>query len=944
MKKQSQTILIALCVLFAQYTIKSQGQHSEVFEGNPGAYLLITSESLADSFQPLVDRRASQGFLGELITIEAIDSTYTGVDIQEKVRNCIKDHYDPCTPLFVALGGDESIVPVRYCLAGGVSADLYYADIDGGSWDLDEDGIYGEPNDVFVESIIPEAYFGRIPVREPYDVSAYIEKVIRYETVTPDNFSRSMLCIGGRELRSGNARPLDFRYHDPVCATEIKLTRDYLQLIQPYWQAAPLHLFFKTLTSWDESCCGDYLLTADNVIYRISQGYHFVIFHGHSGAYNWSLRAGVPFNWDHASRLVNHIPHILWSGGCSAARYDGEDDPTLSEAFIRNPHGGAVAVFGHARSVGPSPNRPALWCRIFQHRDPYLGQAFANALASKAPEAVEDNKRINRYMFTFLGDPAIKLRLDEEPGRKIQLFSPNGCEIIDPNDTDITIRWNAQGTDFSSDDMVKLEYSLDSGASWLSIPGAEALPYNSRAFTWQAAYSIPYGTNYRIRASLIDNPTISSESNKDFMITNLGLLSVKSVPYAVWISGTHPGDTNYTFSTIVGETVMLTAPATAGEYEFICWSDEGGRSLSHERTYEFTFEGDTTVIARYVQPHYYVNDEIPEQDFAAGDDLNDGLSPQTPKRHIQSILNSYPDIGWYVIIHISKGTYPENINLNAGNNGLMILGSGSENTIIDGQLNGSCLVLYHCDSCSIKGLTLSNGYAANGGGMFCQKSSPTVEDCKFVHNTSSNRGGGLYALNSTPKLVRCTFSHNSAKRGGGITNIGSDTILTNCILSCNSSQDQGGGIYNRGSNSTLINCTLSGNTAGGKRGIGSAIFNKDDSKSTLINCIVWDNPGSGIEGPIDAMYSNIQGAWSGQGNILVDPLFVAPDNGDYHLKSQAGRWDSNSQSWIQDDVTSLCIDAGDPNSPIDDEPSPNGNIINMGAYGGTAEASKSPAG
>ena len=42
-----------------------------------------------------------------------------------------------------------------------------------------------------------------------------------------------------------------------------------------------------------------------------------------------------------------------------------------------------------------------------------------------------------------------------------------------------------------------------------------------------------------------------------------------------------------------------------------------------------------------------------------------------------------------------------------------------------------------------------------------------------------------------------------------------------------------------------------------------------------------------------------------------------------------------------DDVTSLCIDAGDPNSPIGDEPFPNGGIINMGAYGGTGEASKS---
>ena len=73
----------------------------------------------------------------------------------------------------------------------------------------------------------------------------------------------------------------------------------------------------------------------------------------------------------------------------------------------------------------------------------------------------------------------------------------------------------------------------------------------------------------------------------------------------------------------------------------------------------------------------------------------------------------------------------------------------------------------------------------------------------------------------------------------------------------------------------------------------------------------------------------------------LDDFFGDSSNDDYHLKSQAGRWDPNSQIWIQDGVTSSCIDAGDPMSPIGFEPFPNGGIINMGAYGGTTEASKS---
>jgi hypothetical protein len=113
------------------------------------------------------------------------------------------------------------------------------------------------------------------------------------------------------------------------------------------------------------------------------------------------------------------------------------------------------------------------------------------------------------------------------------------------------------------------------------------------------------------------------------------------------------------------------------------------------------------------------------------------------------------------------------------------------------------------------------------------------------------------------------------------------------------------------------------------------------------------------------MYSNVAGGKAGiavygtlnwgEGNIDTDPCFACigywDDNGtrdssddvwvasDYHLKSEAGRWDPISQSWVIDDVTSPCIDSGDPNHPVGDEPGPNGGRINMGAYGGTSEAS-----
>ena len=95
-------------------------------------------------------------------------------------------------------------------------------------------------------------------------------------------------------------------------------------------------------------------------------------------------------------------------------------------------------------------------------------------------------------------------------------------------------------------------------------------------------------------------------------------------------------------------------------------------------------------------------------------------------------------------------------------------------------------------------------------------------------------------------------------------------------------------------------------------------------------------------------YSNIWGngenTGMGTGAISVDPLFADPDNGNFYLKSKIGRWNPTTKTWVTDTVDSPCIDAGDPADVCTNEPAPNGNRINMGAYGNTEQASKSPGG
>lgn len=168
---------------------------------------------------------------------------------------------------------------------------------------------------------------------------------------------------------------------------------------------------------------------------------------------------------------------------------------------------------------------------------------------------------------------------------------------------------------------------------------------------------------------------------------------------------------------------------------------------------------------------------------------------------------------------------------------------------------------------------------------------------------------------------------------------------------------------------SLLNCTFNGNSAElGGGGISvtvlsDSVLTNQMNTLTMVNCILWDDipdeiqvitgfdnifPDTGEY--VAVFYSDVQGGFPGEGNIDMKPVFADPNNDDYHLKSTAGRWTSASsvepapetQSWVIDQISSPCIDAGDPDTPVGLERFPNGDRINMGAYGGTPEASLSP--
>jgi parallel beta-helix repeat protein len=155
---------------------------------------------------------------------------------------------------------------------------------------------------------------------------------------------------------------------------------------------------------------------------------------------------------------------------------------------------------------------------------------------------------------------------------------------------------------------------------------------------------------------------------------------------------------------------------------------------------------------------------------------------------------------------------------------------------------------------------------------------------------------------------------------------GPDSILKNFII-----KDSFMGVLIVDSSPTISNLTAVNNKYG--------IEAYADSEPDISNTILWNNTDGDLFG-CRARYSCIERG--GEGNITDDPLFVDADNGDYHMRSERGRYWPQFDIWVLDKVTSPCVDGGDPQAEVFDEPMPHGGRINIGAYGGTSEASLSP--
>ncbi len=199
---------------------------------------------------------------------------------------------------------------------------------------------------------------------------------------------------------------------------------------------------------------------------------------------------------------------------------------------------------------------------------------------------------------------------------------------------------------------------------------------------------------------------------------------------------------------------------------------------------------------------------------------------------------------------------------------------------------------------------LNLNYCDYGAGMYFYSYSPVVENCTVTGNTSRQEGAGVYSDASSLLIVDSDISGNYCqdRGGGGLYSFFTPAEVINCIFTDNyvSGNDEGAGIYCDYSDAVIVNCTFTINTAART---GGAIY-CDLSSPLILNSVLWGNypdeltTDAALE-PI-VMYSDIQGGYSGSGNINENPSFASGTYGPHYL----------SQTAAGQTVDSACVDAG----------------------------------
>ena len=383
--------------------------------------LIITPTAFEDFFTDLITYYSSIGLVAQMVSTEDISAGGTGIDMQEKIRNYIRQEYQAAGIEYVLLGGSEEWVPSRkfYDIvyyngtidsveeeSYDIPADIYYSGLDG-SDDANGNGIYGEIADS--TDLLPDVAVGRFPFSTPADLISMVHKSVSYQ-----------------------ADPVLGEFHRPLLAGEylydapLTFGGDYMDLLINdhsdngyYTHGIPSSS--NTITKLYDNLSWEW--GSDSLLSIINSGTSFIHHLGHA-ATSYMLRFYIDQITDANFSQVNGIIHnysLIYTQGCDDGSFDQPDCISTKSLAINN---FAVAGifntrfgwFDQGTTDGPSEHlQREFVSALFNDTLPehHIGTTHMISKIKTAPwiglpsEFENGAQRWTHYDCTLLGDPAL---------------------------------------------------------------------------------------------------------------------------------------------------------------------------------------------------------------------------------------------------------------------------------------------------------------------------------------------------------------------------------------------------------------------------------------------------------------------------------------------------------------------------------------------------------
>ncbi|UCG43829.1 MAG: hypothetical protein JSU73_04215 [candidate division WOR-3 bacterium] len=347
--------------------------------------VIFTSSTMAPE---LVDFRKwlmRKGYYTEIVRHDTLSTS--GRDVQERMRNFLRDKFEDNGLKYVILAGDIQHCPLRYgylpYMTYDVPAQMYFGDLDG-SWDANNNNRFGEMEGDSVD-LFQDIYVGRLPLDDAADAANFLRKDTTYE-MGPNTDYLDDVILPAEVLWSN----IDF--HGMIVNTNILRA-------------------LNSRSSWVAD--SGINMGPGNVINAINDGAQLLHYAGHGS----NTAFGSTFNASHIASLTNaDKPFISMTMACHCGWFDHPSTECLAEWMINATNGGAVSALYNARygwgappTQGPNSN---LNCQFFNNFLKGMTQGKAHGLARdflRNESFSQMTMRWAMYTNTLQGDPTMMM-------------------------------------------------------------------------------------------------------------------------------------------------------------------------------------------------------------------------------------------------------------------------------------------------------------------------------------------------------------------------------------------------------------------------------------------------------------------------------------------------------------------------------------------------------